>query len=97
VKNLNFITKADMKNFKKLDFKNFIDKQNQVDSKEIGKQAQISAFKHEYLKTQQGIFLKARIYYSIMLKVQSKINKHLDKNYTVQKLRYDSVRYDTMR
>ncbi len=73
VKNLNFITKADMKNFKKLDFKNFIDKQNQVDSREKGKQAHINAFKNEYLKIQQGIF-------SLMLKVQSKIKKHWDKN-----------------
>ena len=47
-----------MRNFKKLDFKNFIEKQNQVGFQEIGKQAQINiaAFKNEYLKTQQGIF-----------------------------------------
>jgi hypothetical protein len=54
VQNLNFITKDEIKNFKKLDFKNFIRKQNQ--EIEMPTQNSYETFKNDYLKTPQGIF-----------------------------------------
>ena len=54
VQNLHFITKDEIKNFKKLDFKNFIKKQNQ--QPEMPTQNSYETFKNDYLKTPQGIF-----------------------------------------
>jgi len=56
VQNLHFITKDEIRNFKKLDFKHFIQKQNQIKSQETELQPQNSyeTLKNDYLKSPQG-------------------------------------------